>query len=90
MNGSVKCVEKHGRNIECMHVKCKFVVIVVWNKFTRIKFHVYHLVTILWGIFFLFFFSTIGRCFTIFVVILWRRVFRQVVLFFNSEIRKVC
>jgi hypothetical protein len=30
MNGSVKCVEKQGKNSECMHVKCKFIVIVMW------------------------------------------------------------
>ncbi len=29
MNGSVKFVETSDRNIEHMHVKCKFVVIVV-------------------------------------------------------------
>jgi hypothetical protein len=38
MNGRVKCVENPGRNSECMHVKCKFVVIVVWNNFVGIKF----------------------------------------------------
>jgi hypothetical protein len=31
MNGKVKCVENQGRNNECMHVKCKYVVIVVLN-----------------------------------------------------------
>jgi hypothetical protein len=35
---AVLCVEKHSTNIECMHVKCKFVVIVVWNNFEGIKF----------------------------------------------------
>jgi hypothetical protein len=40
MNGSVKCVEKHGKDIECMHVKCKYVVTVVWNNFAKIKLHV--------------------------------------------------
>jgi len=54
MNGNVKCVEKQGKNSECMHVKCKYVVIIMWNKFARIKFHFYHLATILWGIFFYF------------------------------------
>jgi len=28
MNGNVKYVENYGRNSECMHVQCKFVVIV--------------------------------------------------------------
>jgi hypothetical protein len=31
MNGKVKCVENQGRKSECMHVKCKYVVIVVLN-----------------------------------------------------------
>ncbi len=31
MNGSVKFVETYNKNSEHMHVKCKFVVIVVWN-----------------------------------------------------------
>jgi hypothetical protein len=39
MNGGVKCVENQGKNNECMCVKCKYVVIVVWNNSTRIKFH---------------------------------------------------
>jgi hypothetical protein len=38
MNGSVKCVEKQGINSECMHVRCKYVIIVMWNNFARIKF----------------------------------------------------
>ncbi len=41
MNGNVKCVENQGRNIECMHMKCKPIVTIVWNNFTRIKFHFY-------------------------------------------------
>jgi hypothetical protein len=41
VNGNVKCVEKQSRNNECMHVKCKYVIIVVWNNFARIKFHFY-------------------------------------------------
>jgi hypothetical protein len=49
MNCKVKCVENPSRNSECMHMKCKFVLIVVWNNFVGIKFHFYHLVTILWG-----------------------------------------
>ncbi len=31
MNGSVKFVETKDINSEHMHVKCKYVVIVVWN-----------------------------------------------------------
>jgi hypothetical protein len=42
MNGNVKCVEKQGINIESMHVKCKSIIIVVWNNFVGIKFHFYH------------------------------------------------
>jgi hypothetical protein len=41
MNGKVKCVENQGRPSECMNVKCKCIVIVVWNNFVRIKFHFY-------------------------------------------------
>ncbi len=41
MNGSVKCVEKQGRNTKCMQVKWKIVIIVVWNNFVGIKFHFY-------------------------------------------------
>ncbi len=37
-------------------MKCKYVVIIVWNNFVGIKFHFYHLTTILWG-FFLFFYN---------------------------------
>ncbi len=55
MYGSVKCVENQGRNIECMHVKCKSIVIIMWNNYIGIKFHFYHLTTILWGNFFCFF-----------------------------------
>ncbi len=69
MNGNVNCVEKHGRNIECMQMKCKYVGIVVWNNFAKNKFHVYHLAPILWGICFCFSFS-VGRCFTNFIVVL--------------------
>jgi hypothetical protein len=47
MNGSVKCVDNQCRNNGSMHVKCKYVITVVWNNFTRIKFHFYHLATIL-------------------------------------------
>jgi hypothetical protein len=36
MNGNVNCVEKHGRNTECMQMKCKYVGIVVWNNFAKI------------------------------------------------------
>ncbi len=41
MNGKVKCVENQGRPSECMNVKCKCIVIVVWNNFVGIKFHFY-------------------------------------------------
>jgi hypothetical protein len=51
MNGSVKCVENQRKNSECMHVKCKFVVIVMWDNYLGIIFHFYHLATILWGFF---------------------------------------
>jgi hypothetical protein len=47
MNGKVKYVENQGKNSECMLVKCKSIVIIVWNNFVGIKFHFYHLVTIL-------------------------------------------
>jgi hypothetical protein len=52
MNGSVKCVDNQGKNNECMHVKCKSIVTLVWNNSIGIKFHFYHLATILQGIFF--------------------------------------
>ncbi len=42
MNGSVKCVEDQSKNNECMPMKCKFVVTVVWNNYARIQFHFYH------------------------------------------------
>jgi hypothetical protein len=35
MNGNVKDVEKHGRNTECMHVKSKYVIIIMWNNFCK-------------------------------------------------------
>jgi hypothetical protein len=38
MNGKVKCVKNQGRNGECMHMKCKFVVAIEWNNLARIKF----------------------------------------------------
>jgi hypothetical protein len=31
MNDKIKCVENQNRNSECMHMKCKYVVTVVWN-----------------------------------------------------------
>jgi len=40
-----------------MHVKFKSIVTVAWNNFVRIKCHFYHLVTILWGNVFCFFYS---------------------------------
>jgi hypothetical protein len=41
MNFNVKCVENYGKNSECMHVKCKYVVTIMWNNYARIKFHFY-------------------------------------------------
>jgi hypothetical protein len=41
MNGNVMCVENQSVDSECMHVKCKFVVIVAWNNYVGIKFHFY-------------------------------------------------
>jgi hypothetical protein len=38
MNGRIKCVQNQGKNSECMHVKCKYVVIVTWNNSIGIKF----------------------------------------------------
>jgi hypothetical protein len=57
MNGNVKFVKKQNRNNECMHVKCKSIVIVMWNNSARIKFHFYYLVTILWETIFYIFYS---------------------------------
>jgi hypothetical protein len=37
MNGRIKRVENQGRNNECMHVKCKYVVIVMWHNLLGIK-----------------------------------------------------
>ncbi len=31
LNDKVKCVENQGKNSECMHVKCKYVVTIVLN-----------------------------------------------------------
>jgi hypothetical protein len=39
MNGNAKCVENEWKNNGCMKVKCKYVVIVVWNNYIRIEFH---------------------------------------------------
>jgi hypothetical protein len=41
MNGNVKCVEKKSKNNECVHVKWKFVVTIVWNNYERINLHIY-------------------------------------------------
>jgi hypothetical protein len=41
MNGSVKCVENQGKNSECMHVKWKSIVAIMWNNSIGIKFHFY-------------------------------------------------
>ncbi len=42
MNCKVKCVENPSINNECMHMKCKFVVIIMGDNFVRFKFHFYH------------------------------------------------
>jgi hypothetical protein len=42
MNDRIKNVENYGINSECMHVKCKFIVTIVWNNFVKIKSHFYH------------------------------------------------
>jgi len=34
-----KCVDNQSKNSECMHVKCKSIVIIAWNNFGGIKFH---------------------------------------------------
>jgi hypothetical protein len=57
MNGNVKCVDNQCKNTECMHVNCKFIVIVMWNNLIGIKFHFYHLATILSGIYIYIFYS---------------------------------
>jgi hypothetical protein len=70
MNDNVKCVEKQSINSECMHVKCKTIVTIMWNNSTGIKFHVYHLATILWGNLFSIFSFNIGKAFYKFCCIL--------------------
>ncbi len=42
MNGSVKCFEKPSTNSECMHVKCKYIITIMWSNFVGFKFHFYH------------------------------------------------
>jgi hypothetical protein len=37
LNGRIDCVENQGKINECIHVKCKYVVIVMWNNFLGIK-----------------------------------------------------
>jgi hypothetical protein len=37
MNGRVKCVENPSTHNECMHVKCKFVIKILWSNFIGIK-----------------------------------------------------
>jgi hypothetical protein len=46
MNGSVKFVENENINSEYKHVKCKYVVIVVWNILQEFKFHFYQYIKI--------------------------------------------
>jgi hypothetical protein len=38
MDGKIKRVENPSRNSECMHVKWKFVVTVLWNNYVGINF----------------------------------------------------
>jgi hypothetical protein len=38
MNDIIKCVENQGKNNECMHVKCKYVVIIMWNILQELSF----------------------------------------------------
>lgn len=38
MNGKIKCAKNLGKNHECMHVKCKYLVTVLWNNFVGIEF----------------------------------------------------
>jgi hypothetical protein len=38
MNGRIKCVDNQGKNSECMHVKCKYLVIIMCNNSLGIKF----------------------------------------------------
>jgi fatty acid desaturase len=37
MNGRIKCAKNLSRNRECMHVKCKFVVTMLWNNFVEVN-----------------------------------------------------
>jgi hypothetical protein len=55
MNDSVKFVETWDKNSEHMHVKCKYVITIVWNILQKIKFQFYHLATILWDFLYSFF-----------------------------------
>jgi hypothetical protein len=41
MNGSVKCVDNQGKNTECMHVKCKSIITILWNNSIGINIHFY-------------------------------------------------
>jgi hypothetical protein len=41
MNGSVKFVETENINSEHMHVKCNFIIVIVWNILQEFKFHLY-------------------------------------------------
>jgi hypothetical protein len=43
MNGRVKRVENQGKNSECMHVKCNYVVIIMLNNFVEIHFYQSHI-----------------------------------------------
>jgi len=41
MNGNVKFVKIKDKNNEHMHVKCKFIVTIMWNILQEFKFHLY-------------------------------------------------
>ncbi len=56
MNRNVKCAKNQGKSNK-FAFKMKICVIMVWNNFVGIKFHFYHLATILWGNFFVFSFN---------------------------------
>jgi hypothetical protein len=90
MNGNIKCVENQGKNYECVHVKYKFVITIMWNNYTRIKFHLYHLATILWGIFFCFFYSNENVFYNFYCYIVNESVESSNVVFFNSKFKGVC
>jgi hypothetical protein len=68
MNGKIKCVKNQGNNGECMHMKCKYVIIVEWNNLARIK-----LISTIWQ-------PSCGEFFSIFNTI--TNLFLQLLLFY--------